>query len=214
MTTFIIVRHGESEANKMKIFTGVSQYNLSELGHRQAEVTANFIKDTYKIDCIYASPLPRAYQTAEHTAQKLGLPITIEENLREIDGGKWDGMLFDKLGEDYPEEYYKWKNDIGSSKCPDGESAVDVTNRARLAFLKIAKAEPNKTVAVFSHAMLIRCAEAIFKNAPVSELQNLPWVSNSSVTIATYDEKDGFKLIQRDINDHLADMKTQLPATC
>lgn len=214
MTTFIIVRHGESEANKMKIFTGVSQYNLSELGHKQAETTAEFIKKTYKIDEIYSSPLPRAYQTAEHTADKLGLSITTEENLREINGGEWDGMKFDELWEKYEKEYYKWKNDIGSSRCPGGESAKEVSDRAREAFLKIAKLCPDKTVAVFSHAMLIRCAEAMFKNAPLSELQNLPWVSNASVTIATYDEKDGFKLVKRDINEHLEGMQTHLPKSC
>ena len=214
MTTFIIVRHGESEANKMKIFTGVSQYNLSELGHIQAETTAEFIKNNYKIDAIYSSDLPRAYQTAEHTSNKLNLPITVEENLREINGGDWDGMKFDKLWEKYAEEYHKWKNDIGSSRCPNGESAVEVTKRAKDAFLKIAKNEPDKTVAVFSHAMLIRCAEAMFKNAPLSELQNINWVSNASVTIATYDEKDGFNLVQRDINEHLKGMKTELPKTC
>ncbi len=213
MTTFVIVRHGESEANKFKIFTGVSNYNLSELGHKQAEVTAEFIKNTYKIDSIYASPLPRAYQTAEHTAKKFDLPITVEENLREIDGGKWDGMKFDEIHK-YKDEYYKWKHDIGNCRCPDGESSKEVQERARQAFTKIAKLEDGKTVAVFSHAMLIRCAEALFRNVPIDEIQNINWVSNASVTIVTYDEKEGFKLVERDINAHLEGMNTILPPSC
>ncbi len=213
MTTFIIVRHGESEANKMRIFTGISNYNLSELGHKQAEVTANFIKETYKIDSIYASPLPRAYQTAEHTANKFNLPINVIENLKEIDGGKWDGMKFDEIYK-YADEYYKWKHDIGNCTCPGGESARDVQKRAELAFKEIAKREPNKTVAVFSHAMLIRCAEATFRNETVDVIQNIPWVSNASVTIVTYDEKEGFNLVERDINNHLEGMNTILPPSC
>ena len=71
MTTLIFVRHGESLANLQNLFAGHYDIPLTELGHTQAERTAQYL-DRYHIDHIYASDLQRAYQTAEHTAARQG----------------------------------------------------------------------------------------------------------------------------------------------
>lgn len=214
MTTFLIVRHGQSVANELGILAGVSDYDLTELGHKQAEKTAEYIAENYNVDAIYTSPLNRAMQTAQHTANKLGMRMRSSLGLCEIDAGDWDGKPWDDLAVDYPEEYGVWKYDIGKSHCPGGENPSDVQERVIQTLMEIAEQNPNKTVAVFSHAMAIRCAEALWRSMNIEDLKDIPWVTNASVTIVEYDDKLGFRLIQRSIDGHLGDFSTKLPANC
>ena len=48
-TTILLVRHGQSEGNILGVFTGHSGYPLSELAHKQAAMTAEYIKGKYKV---------------------------------------------------------------------------------------------------------------------------------------------------------------------
>ena len=72
MTVFYLLRHGQSEANVKRIFTGqLDRYGLSPLGRRQAERAADYLADR-GIDRIYSSDLLRARQTAEYVGRRLG----------------------------------------------------------------------------------------------------------------------------------------------
>ena len=102
-THFYLIRHGESEANKIDAFAGHSQFNLTEQGRAQAKKAAEYLS-TLPIDVIYSSDLPRAYQTAQATAERLGIDIIKSERLREINAGKWQGLLFAAVKEKYKEE--------------------------------------------------------------------------------------------------------------
>ena len=74
----IFVRHGQSEGNLVRSFLGHTDLPLTELGHKQAEATAEYLKDT-DIDIIYASDLKRAWQTAEHIAEKKELEERLDK---------------------------------------------------------------------------------------------------------------------------------------
>ena len=63
MTRLLFVRHGQSKANLDGVFAGQIDPALTELGCRQAECTAEFIAENYKVDAVYSSDLQRAYQT-------------------------------------------------------------------------------------------------------------------------------------------------------
>ena len=60
MTTVIVIRHGESEANRQGIFAGQINPDLLERGVEQAKLTAQYVADTYHVDAVYASDLQRA----------------------------------------------------------------------------------------------------------------------------------------------------------
>ena len=98
----IFVRHGQSEGNLVRSFLGHTDLPLTELGHKQAEATAEYLKDT-DIDIIYASDLKRAWQTAEHIAEKKELSIIADPTLREIFAGEWENQLFVELPEKFPD---------------------------------------------------------------------------------------------------------------
>lgn len=210
MTTLIFVRHGQSEGNLHRLFLGHTDLGLTELGHEQAERTAEYLKNT-PIDVCYASDLKRAYQTAEHIVAKQGLSIIPEPRLREIYAGKWEGMSFLDLPVQYPETYEQWMHDLGHVRCPDGESVAELQIRIRAIVEEIVRKHPNQTVCLALHATPIRVMECIWKQLPLERITEVPWVPNASVTTVTYDADMKATLILDGYAEHLADLKTNLP---
>lgn len=212
MTTFLLIRHGQSVANLDDLFAGIYDKGLTELGHTQAACTARFIADTYPVDRIYSSNLPRAFSTAEHLARLLGLPVTPCPGVREIFAGDWEGRPFAELKQTHPEAYRLWMTDIGLSRCPGGESVEEVAKRVHAALEQIARENEGKTVAVFAHATPIRTMQWHVTGKPLSFLQQVPWVSNASVTELSY--ADGrFSMVKVSQDAHLQELRTVLPSS-
>ena len=124
MTTFLMIRHGESEANRGRVFAGHMDAALQDRGLEQAKRTAEYIVRTYCVDAVYASDLRRAYDTGKCVAELLGLPVIADRDLREIDAGEWEGVKFDELVKRFPEDYGVWLHDIGHARCTGGESVA------------------------------------------------------------------------------------------
>lgn len=211
-TTILLVRHGQSEANVAGIFTGHCGFPLSELGHAQAERTAEYIKSHYPVDLVYSSDLPRAFQTAEHIALALNLPITTDARFREICGGKWERQYFDRLQDLYPEDYAVWKADVGNARCTGGESVMELADRVYAGICAVAQANPGKCIVIATHATPVRAAIWKTANLTASEFQNVPWGGNCGISEFTF--ADG-KLTAGKLNnvEHLAGMETKLPAS-
>lgn len=208
-TKIYFIRHGESQANAQNVFIGHTDLDLTEKGHKQAQKTAEFLKDV-SVDKIYSSDLKRAYNTACHTSRLKGMDIEKNKNLREIFGGEWEKRTFDDLEKDYPEEYDVWLSDIGVSRCTNGESVAELQTRFVSEVEKITKENVGKTIFIFSHATPIRVLCAAWNKKNLHEIKDIPWASNASVTIAEY--KNGiFSIIEYGKNDFLGDINTELP---
>ena len=81
MTRLILIRHGESEYNLIRRYTGQSDIDLTDKGRLQASITGEYILANYKIDEIWSSDLRRAIDTARPIAEPLGLPIKTDKRL-------------------------------------------------------------------------------------------------------------------------------------
>ena len=91
MTRFILVRHGQTEWNRVERVRGRADLSLDETGKRQAEAAALRPKGE-QIAAIYSSPLRRALQTAEPIAKQLKLTVQPLQGLIDIDFGSWQGL--------------------------------------------------------------------------------------------------------------------------
>lgn len=90
-----VVRHGEGEHNVGGFYqSAIPGANLTEKGKKQAEEAGKFLADQ-KVNIIYCSPLARTQQTAQAIADATGAKIVIDERLREIDVGEYEGKTFD-----------------------------------------------------------------------------------------------------------------------
>ncbi|MDE1764174.1 MAG: histidine phosphatase family protein [Thaumarchaeota archaeon] len=94
---FLFLRHGQARNNVERILAGrASGYPLTDLGIKQAEKIADFLKP-FGISEIYSSPVERAEQTAGIVAKKLHIGYKVDERLTEIDMGLLSGMQFDQM---------------------------------------------------------------------------------------------------------------------
>lgn len=211
MTRILLVRHGESEANQRDIFAGHLDVNLSEKGLEQACLTAEYVANTYKVDKAYSSDLKRAFMTGKTIADRLGMDITPTKEMREIEAGKWDGMVFDDIVKVYPDDFNRWTSDIGKARCTDGESVVELQARVMRELNRIADENEGKTVLVASHATPIRVAvTSVEYDGDITNMNSVPWVSNASVSVI---EKDNgkWRVVSLSEDKHLASLRTALP---
>ncbi|MBQ7897974.1 MAG: histidine phosphatase family protein [Clostridia bacterium] len=210
MTRLILIRHGESVANSRDMFAGHLDIDLHPNGEKQAQITAEYIRDNFKVDKVYSSDLKRAYFTGKAVADLLGMEVIKHRGMREIGAGKWDGMIFRDIIREYKDDYTVWLNDIGNAKCTGGESVRALGERIMNTLTEIAEKEEGKTVVVATHATPIRVSCSIITKGSVDEMNNVSWPSNASVSVYEYDSgKWECKVYSYD--SHLADLVTVLP---
>ncbi len=208
--TLYFIRHGQSLGNVEKTFLGHTDLDLSELGYQQAECTAKFLLQQ-KIDAVYSSDLLRAYNTCVEYLKLSNKTAVKDRNLREIFAGRWENNSFDKLQKVFNNTYSVWLNDIGNAHPDNGESVKDLTNRVIKCITKIAEENDGKSVAIFTHATVIR---SFFNHAYgncISDMKNLRWATNASVSTAEF-YNGKFKVTDYSTDDFLSDLKTGFPA--
>ena len=96
----ILIRHGESEGNVQRRFSGFQDVNLTEKGIWQAERLAYRLKEL-PVDVVYSSDLKRAKHTAEIVFGSRGIDIIPNSNLREMNFGVWEGYTFEEVMSKY-----------------------------------------------------------------------------------------------------------------
>lgn len=208
-TTILLVRHGESLGNEKRIFCGRTDVPLTEKGRKQAQATAEYLKDTH-MDAVFASPLDRAYETGTVIAAPHGLSVEADEGLLEIWGGYWEEKSFPEILALYPEDRNTWNDNIGLSRCTGGESVLEVQQRVYAHVEQLAKANAGKTILLATHAMATRSFVAKVMGLQPEEIKDLPWPTNASVTTVEY-EDGSFRLVEFSHDEHLQDLITTLP---
>ena len=209
LTTLIFVRHGQSEANLQKVFAGHTNTPLTELGHRQAERTAAFLKE-YPISHIYASDLDRAMQTAEPTAKSHGLSVIPDPWMREIYAGEWEGRLYEDLMRDFSKSYETWRKDCGRAHPEGGESVVALSARIYAEVERILQKHKGECVAIFTHATPIRLLRAKWEGYPPEELSQVEFCANASVSVVDYEDDGSFHVRLCGYDAHQGELSTSL----
>lgn len=209
MKTIIMVRHGQSESNVKKTFTGQLDAPLTEVGSEQARRMARYL-DKYRIEKIYVSSLERAVETAQAIADRQNCPMEKHDELMEIHSGLWQGLTFTEIAEKYPQTYQAWKENIGLATPDGGETCKQLYERVTR-FLEKVLAEKEEVICLVCHATPIRMMESYIHYGSVSGAQEISWVPNASVTVYTYDGK--FAEVERGTCDFLGELCTNLPKT-
>ena len=207
MKTIIMVRHGQSESNVKKTFTGQLDAPLTDVGRQQAQRMAQYL-EKYRIEKIYVSSLGRAVETAQPIAARQNCPVEKRDELMEINSGLWQGLTFTNIAEKYPQTYEVWKSDIGKATPEGGETCEELYARV-MAFFKKVLEMPEETVCLVCHATPIRMMESYIRCGCVDAAQEIPWVPNASVTVYAYDGQ--FQAVERGTCDFLGDLISNLP---
>ncbi|MBQ4557330.1 MAG: histidine phosphatase family protein [Clostridia bacterium] len=201
-----IVRHGQSMGNLKGGFAGHTDYPLSDLGHKQARMTADFLKDEH-IETVISSTLTRAKQTAEPIAADRGLEVIGCKEFMEMNFGDWEGKPLDEVEREYNGAVSQWKKEMYKTVCPNGESTVDCYNRAVNALKETAAKYDGHDICIVSHGAIIKCLCCFLHGLPIEKLQDVIWADNASVTKLEY--KNGeFKIVYECKSDHMGEYVT------
>ena len=148
MGRLVLIRHGESEGNRDRVFTRTPEVPLTDAGRAQVRQAAEWIAARYQPVALVSSPFLRARQTAGILAERLALAVGVEEDLREQSYGELAGQPYAMLREssDYDRaRYWLWRPPGG------GETLVEVAARAGAALDRVAAGAPANDVVVVSH---------------------------------------------------------------
>ena len=147
----VLVRHGATDWNLQGRCQGSTDLDLSEAGIRQAEQTAELLS-TEEFHAIYSSNLRRARQTAERICRPHNLPVLIEEDVRELDHGKLEGLTFNEIKANFGDFLLRWRTEPAEICVPGGERLADVAERAWNGLNQIVQRHADaKNILIVSH---------------------------------------------------------------
>ena len=160
---FYLVRHGETDWNRLGRFQGQSDTTLNARGLAQAKDTARAARE-WGLTAIYSSPLSRTMQVAEALTHQSGLPVAIREGLKEMALGELEGIRGEEMRAGWPEVYDTWRDYPAEIVMPGGESLAGLQERVWEVVRELEQAHsPEDNLALISHNFAIRaiCARLL-----------------------------------------------------
>lgn len=173
----VIWRHGQTDWNIQSRFQGHSDIPLNKVGEYQANHAANILAGMNPVRII-SSDLIRAKQTAAPLIASTGLQLEVDANLRETNGGNWEGKTESENHEQDPENFRAWLTGHDIKAGAIGESRKDVAIRARTAFDR-AISGASGTLVFVTHGGTARCLLGSLLNLPFENWASLGGLSNA-----------------------------------
>lgn len=192
----ILVRHGETDWNRTGRCQGISDVVLNDNGRKQALELGLCLKGE-KISAVYSSDLARALSTAEEIARHHGLTVEIDSDLREMDQGDFEGLLFTEIRERYAEIMSEWRDNPETLRIPSGETLAEVRERALRAFEKLRGRHDGETVVAVSHNLTITTLLCEFTGVGLSGFRSFGIQAASRSTLSLSQGK----VVVVDLND-------------
>jgi len=150
-----MVRHGQTAASRENRFSGSLDPPLTQVGKAMAEAFARaYAPLTW--DAIYTSPMLRTRQTADALSRLTGVAVTVDDGLKEIEYGEWEGLRQDEVKAQWPEAFEYWASDVASRGTPGGETAFHVAARAMRVVEAIRSRHRRGNVMLVSHKATLR----------------------------------------------------------
>ncbi|MDA1127230.1 MAG: histidine phosphatase family protein [Chloroflexi bacterium] len=199
---FFLVRHGETEWNKLGRFQGHEDIKLNERGLAQARETAQTAAG-WGHSAIYASPLTRTMQVAEEMAKVTQVPVWQRPGLKELGLGDLEGVTGEEMRLNFPEVFSTWRSSPEKVFMPNGESLLQLRDRSWQSILDIEDEHSQvDSVVVISHNFAIRTIVGELLGVP---LENFHRMSLSLASVCTFESDDrGRRLTSYNNTGHLS----------
>ena len=155
-TRIFLVRHGQTSWNLgagQVRYRGQTDIPLDEVGHAQARALAVRLADE-PVSGIYTSPLQRAVQTAQPTAEGHALPVVPHPGLLDMNLGEWQGLTHTEAARRYPEIHRRWLEAPQAVMLPGGENLAAVLERGKAAVTELLARHAGETVLLVGHQVV------------------------------------------------------------
>ncbi|MDF2593215.1 MAG: putative phosphoglycerate mutase family protein [Clostridia bacterium] len=157
MTMVYLVRHGETDYNKMGCYYGWTDCSLAQSGIEQSQALRKVFENIH-YDVMVSSDLKRAVETANiiNSPNK----ILTDKRLRELNFGQWEGKSYEEIAVEYTEHWNLWIEDFENATPTDGESLAGMYNRICDYMDEILSLYKNKSIVIVSHNGSLRIIAA------------------------------------------------------
>ena len=198
----LLVRHGETEWNKLGKFQGQCDVPLNKRGLAQARQASRAVSLGAGIT-VYASPLYRTMQTAEEISRSAKTNVIPLDGLKELDLGDLEGITGPEMRADWPQFYAAWRDDPAELVMPKGESLKQLQERAWQAFLDMESAhQEEETLVAVSHNFTIRTIVCRLLGMPLSNFHRMALSLASICTVEM--GRSGRRLVGYNSTSHLS----------
>lgn len=171
MTEIVLIRHGETDWNRVRRLQGHLDVELNAYGRKQAQAVAQALASEVP-HAIYASDLSRARATAQAIADIHGMRVRVDGALRERCYGAFEGLMYDEIIAHFPEAFAKWQAHALHARFPAGERTAETlhefSQRAVSAVSAIAERHVGEKIVIVSHGGVLDCLYRAAHAMPIS----------------------------------------------
>lgn len=207
MPKLILSRHGQTDYNAQGRWQGQIDIPLNKEGLRQARALANRLRH-FQIDAAYTSTLSRAHVTADTILDEhpSGVKAVRLNNLRETNGGLFEGLTREETVAKFPEAVELMRKDRIKYGPPGGETLVQVRDRAKSVLDQILEehSEKDKNILVVAHGGIMGVTLCHLMGMALDRI--VQWrIDNCSLTLVDYSWRGGIISLFNDTN-HLLEL--------
>ncbi len=198
VTTLYVIRHCESTGNVEHRFQGRFDAPVSPKGEQQLDLLSLRFRNVC-LDAVYASPLSRAFRTAEAVNRFHGLPIQKRDGLLELDVGEMENLKLSEIGVKFPETAKNWDQSPDLCEFPCGETMKEAYVRVNRTIDEIISENLGKTVAVVTHGGVIRNLDARVRAGCIEGMRDGTVFGNTGISVLIADSEGN--LVWQQTND-------------
>ena len=197
-----LVRHGETEWNKLGKFLGQRDIGLTTRGLAQTQETAREMASWCQT-AVYSSPLHRTMRVTQEISKLTQLPVVPVDGIMELDLGDLEGVTGEEMRANWPKFYAQWRDDPSAVVMPNGESLAQLQERAWRAILQLEETHAiGDTLVVVSHNFAIRTIIGKLLGMPLSSFHRMD-LSLGSICMVETDHR-GRRLVSYNSTCHLS----------
>lgn len=168
-TIIDLIRHGEPEGGRLYRGNRIDD-PLSEVGWQQMR---NAVPAEVRWQRVISSPMSRCREFAEEVADRLGIPLEIDVDIREVGFGFWEGRAPDEVKRENRDEYERFYLDPVNNRPEGAEALQDFYQRSVDSIDRILRKYTGEHILVVTHAGVMRAVAAWLMQAPVASMYRL-----------------------------------------
>lgn len=201
MTKLYLTRHGETEWNLEGRLQGHLDSPLTLKGESQAAWLGARMKDT-SIDIIIASSSNRAKRTAELVRGNRDIEIVTSDHLKEINLGKWEGMLHKEIEQNYAEAHRNFRSAPHLYQPVGGETFQEVIDRVSREIERLKDKYNGKTLLIVTHGVVLKALWVYFGKKEICDLWSGNFMYSTCLNLVEYKDNEWQIIIQGDTSHY------------
>jgi probable phosphoglycerate mutase len=208
----LLVRHGQTVWHHGNRYAGRTDVELNDRGWREARILAARASRE-RPGLVACSPLVRAADTARLAAEECGADLLVDDRLREVDFGEWEGRTLKEIRVSDPEAVQRFERDPVEHGFPGGEPLPGAAERAVEALRELHLGHIGQKVLVVAHNTLIRLALCSLMGIPLKDYRRrFPRVLNVAISEVRFNE-GGAGMYAFNDAEHLRELQASRPTT-